>query len=177
MPKTKTKVNRGTIHLNARRLFIETGNVLHAVVAIGELPENPPKWALDACAKYFCAVQMAHADMVEGQVVIMPRKPHPDDVLLEKVAQALVDFPLETVKTDHGTGYRSSKEVVQTAIKKVVGNGGTAEADLRRLRNKWNAEGKGLEYHPRLERVREEDNLRGVSNKRLIIPTRKLIKE
>jgi hypothetical protein len=82
-------INRGEAFTKGKSLYAQTGNILYAVVAIGERPKNPPLWAVEACKSYAKQYESTHYDIVRLEQVV-PFKPHPDDKILKEVAERQV---------------------------------------------------------------------------------------
>jgi hypothetical protein len=143
----KTKpVNRGQSIQTAHSSFKKTGNILYAVIAIGE-KTPPPEWALEACKMYFEKANAAHTDIVAQGITDLKTAGYGDSAMLERVAELM----LEEGMTELG------------AIKQALGDN-AKDADIRRLQRKRAKEirlyggedGEVLEDDPRTNRLLEK---------------------
>jgi len=113
MPLNIAKLRKPTL----QELFKKTGDMHHAVMAIGEKPGDPPPWALEACHAYYFQRQIEVESPGGGRP---PRYSVEDGLLLEEVANLMVDEDLR----------------VTPAIQKVTKEGSDGTT-FRRLMRIW----------------------------------------
>ena len=103
-------------------LFDQSGDLTFAVLAIGRSPENPPEWALMACAIFYEQQQVAVPPPKTGRP---PKYSVEDGLALDQVADLMVNEDLS----------------VSAAVMQVTGEG-TDGTYFRRLMRHWRRESK-----------------------------------